>query len=80
MTLLEDLAQERIAKGPRCAVGGWLDTLSPEDRAEVEAALHSEYASTLIHKLLVKRWAVIFRFESLQRHRRGGCSCPSPTS
>ena len=80
MTLLDDLAQERIAKGPRCAVGGWLSTLSPEDRTEVEDALRSDYASTVIHRLLTKRWAVIFRFESLQRHRGGRCACRSLTS
>jgi hypothetical protein len=84
-SLLADIAAQSVGQtGPRCSVGKILLTLDEQDAADLRIALttrvrlgadfrysHGQVASGL------RKSNIIVSEETVGRHRRGGCQCPT---
>lgn len=72
------LAQQTVTPTAVCSVAKWRGDLSPTDRAQFEAAA----ADASIQHAVLWRTMKALGFEAgttaVQRHRTGGCKCPSP--
>lgn len=75
-TLSEEVAALKQRVGGRCTVGVWLATLGKADRAEVADVMASEAYGSTITRAVEKVYGVKFADSTVQRHRRGACSCP----
>jgi hypothetical protein len=73
-SLAEELKAYRPSR-PRCSFGVILEALSDDDRATVVSALGSPIPGTHIAKVLTSRGHPL-KGETVQRHRKGDCSCP----
>ncbi len=71
---LEEVASESHIGG-KCTVRELLETMPPEDAEAFSVALASGYKGTHIAKAMKNRKYNISSY-TIQRHRRGGCSCP----
>lgn len=80
MTLLDELAVAEVRKpGPKCRIGTIIASLDEPERSDVQAAIFStHYASTIARVLKAHGYDVTPH--GVQRHKRGDCQCPSPTS
>lgn len=62
-----------------CKVGELLDTLEPDDRADLVSMLadRDNYTAALIQRTL-EEYGIDIGYNSLTRHRKtyGGCKCP----
>ena len=76
MGLLDEAKQERRRKGPPCTVSALLGRLSADDAAEVVAALADpDVPSAGLWRAMRGRGWDTPTQQTLQRHRRGECSC-----
>lgn len=73
MGLLDDLRQ--ATENNRCKVQRWLDTLSEQDRKELDDAFTEGYPAKTIWRVIVKREGPIFSDSVFGRHYRGECGC-----
>lgn len=81
MSLLDDLENVNIVKGPQCSVARILNDLEPKESAAVLAVIDDVDSSlTALSKILLK-YGYSINAKTLRRHRnRGGrghdgCSC-----
>lgn len=75
MSLLDEIRNERIKKGPSCTVGVLLLKLEKADAADLQAALDDAGVSaTIITKVLAARGERLTA-EAIRRHRRKLCFC-----
>jgi len=79
MTLLDELAAEATIKGPSCTTTLTLEAMEPDDRADMLEALASGYTAAALSRVL-KRRGISLAPQSIARHRRGECKCPSNPS
>lgn len=76
MGLLDDIKAEVTRQGPVCSVGILIDDLSPEDSKELQLAFEDRsIPGTAILRALKARGHIKFTDHTIQRHRRGECSC-----
>ena len=75
MSLLDDIASDHLRSGTRCGVRATLDSMTPEDAAELRVAIDNPaYAAAAIHRAL-KRRGVRLSDQSITRHRAERCLC-----
>lgn len=75
MSLLADIRAEQEAQsGPKCSFQTVMASLTPEDAADVLAAIDEGRKSSAISRALRKRGVDLGEY-TIARHRRGGCSC-----
>jgi hypothetical protein len=79
VALQPDLSEFDSDRGPkrpdRCIAGRVIDSLGPQDRVNVQAALENpEYTSASILRYLRKRERAVSDC-MLRRHRNGDCCC-----
>ena len=75
MSLLDDMHSEQKAtvKGPRCTVCTAVESLSKQDRADLEQALEDKFIfSTVIVRVLAKRGIEVSE-AAVSRHRHKRC-------
>ena len=70
--LLDDI--EELSRKQSCIVGSFIATLPEEDQKDLRVAFDGPYKAPAILQVLEKRGAQ-FNITTLQRHRRGVCSC-----
>ncbi len=77
MGLLDDVkhAAAGTHRGATCSVASWLTTLTTEQAAEFDAALDTLAPATVIHAVITERYGFDRGASTIQRHRRGECSC-----
>lgn len=78
MSLAEALAAGPTAtrKGPRCSIGILMAGMSAADRAALNGAFsNAEWTSTAIRNLLEEHAGFKCSPHTVQRHRRGECTC-----
>ena len=77
MGLLDDLAQPtyRHKRGPRCGVAIALEDMPEPIVAKFTAAMGNRHAPATKIATAVKDLGYPVPAESIQRHRRGACSC-----
>lgn len=68
---------ERLATGPRCSVGKYLDWLPERDAEALQQALDGGvWRATQLHALAVEHHPEMAPARTAwPRHRRGDCSC-----
>lgn len=60
----------------RCIVGTWVDSLTDEDKKEINTILFDDGVSTAKLLSFLKTINInSFSNEALRKHRVGGCSC-----
>lgn len=81
MSILDEIRDATRTIGGICSVGTLLASLSAEDRADLESVMPDTIAfpSRAIQRVLLARGHKIAE-ETIRRHRRGDCKCPSATS
>lgn len=77
-SLLDDIRHENgRGAGPNCWVGQLMATLSPQDRADLEAAFaDSKIQHSAIIRALRNRGHEV-KQSAIPRHRKKDCSCES---
>ena len=78
MSLAEALAAgpTAVRKGPRCSIGILMAGMSRDDRAALNSAFDDpEWTSTSIGKMLDEHAGFKCSPHTVQRHRRGECTC-----
>ena len=74
-SLFAEIEAENTHVGPRCTVAVILDELTPEDAAALRAAFSKQaFTAAAIARTLRKRGHRITD-GTVQRHRKGECSC-----
>lgn len=77
MSLLDEIKSHQPRLGARCAFEYLVPSLTPNDADDLaEALADPSVTGTAIAKALAARGHKITA-ASIQRHRRGGCSCES---
>jgi hypothetical protein len=77
VSLLSDIEAQEKPKGSPCSIPAIEAVLSPEDAADLEAALASpEISGTAIARALDGR-GIKVSSSTIQRHRRRECRCPA---
>ena len=82
VSLLEEIRAAKRANGGTCSIATLLAKLDPADRADLIEALAADpetYPTTVIIEVLRARGHKVGE-DTIRRHRRGGCKCPSATS
>lgn len=83
MSFAEDVAAANTRRLPQCTVGLWraeFGKTNPKEAAEFDAALADVTVhGSAIHAAMQKRGYQQGQ-NNVTRHRRGACSCPSPTT
>ena len=81
VSLLEEIRAAKRANGGTCSVATLLAKLDPPDSADLAGALsdHDTYPTSVIIEVLRARGHKVGE-DTIRRHRRGGCKCPSATS
>lgn len=81
MSLLDDLKNVNVAKGPKCSVARMLEQLKPEEAEAVLNVIDDHEASLTALSLVLKKYDFSLTAKTLRRHRqrnnRGidGCAC-----
>jgi hypothetical protein len=75
MSLLDEAQQAIVTKGTTCTVTILLQSLSPQEQAELVEALESSVQSTALARALQNRGHRIAG-QTINRHRRQECVCP----
>lgn len=70
----EVAAQSNVHK-PRCTIGIALDKLSKADRAEAVEVIAGDAQGSAIARVLSARTGERISGQTVNRHRRGECSC-----
>lgn len=71
-----DFKKEQGLDKKRCIVGAWVDSLSEEDRKEINTIFFDDGVSTAKILSFLKTINISsFSNEALRKHRVGGCSC-----
>lgn len=75
--LANDAQALNAARYPQCGVSKWLDDLTPAPRRDAEEAFRMVElsAAALVKALRNNGAAPTFSPSTLNRHRRGDCSC-----
>jgi hypothetical protein len=77
MGLLTDLDAARRRPGPACAVARVLAAVDDTVRADLHAALAGHYTGEAISEVLRgPKYGFPVSAQTINRHRRGICSCP----
>ena len=77
MSLLADIEAAGRATGPKCTIALILADLPPEDAEDLQTAIATErYTGNAIERALKARGYTVTS-NSVLRHRRGDCRCPS---
>lgn len=66
-------AQPKHRHGPECSVCLLLESLEPDERADIQAAMESRIATSIIHRALRLAGHEI-SYSPVVRHRKGECS------
>ena len=79
MSLLDDLTDPsfRIRKGPRCGVELALSEMPKDIAAKLNAAMANPHAPSTKIALASTELGYRIAADTVQRHRRGACSCGS---
>lgn len=81
MSLLDDLQNVNVVKGPQCSVARILNDLEPKESAAVLAVIDDVDASLTALSGILKKYGYSINAKTLRRHRnragRGhdGCAC-----
>ena len=80
LSLLEEIESLSTKQGPLCRVKLVLDEMEPGEADEFRRLMDvPRYSANAFVKAFKKRGHDVPE-GTVQRHRRGGCKCPSPTS
>ena len=76
MSLSAEAQAGRLRKGPVCSFAVFYAALAPEQRTEVDEALaDAKVLGTKLHAAMVARGWDPPLPHTIQRHRRGACTC-----
>jgi hypothetical protein len=79
VTLFAELAAEGRPPADTCSVAKLRDTLSEDDRHDLDRAFADpEITSAAISRVLSRRYDTNIKGHTVGRHRNGGCNCPRP--
>lgn len=82
MSLLDDLKNVNVVKGPQCSVARILNDLEPKESAAVLAVIDDQESSLTALSSILLKYGYSINAKTLRRHRnragRGtdGCACP----
>ena len=82
MSLLDDLKNVSVVKGPQCSVARMLNELDPKESAAVLAVIDDMDSSLTALSAILLKYGYSINSKTLRRHRhragRGldGCACP----
>lgn len=75
MSLLDEIRNERVKKGPACTVSSTLLRLDKPDAADLIAAMNDiGIEATVISRVMAAR-GIRLPVDAIRRHRRGVCFC-----
>lgn len=74
------LATQTVAPKAVCSVATWRDNLTPIDREQFDTAATNMAIPHVIVWRAMRELGYEPSWSSVQRHRTGGCKCPSPTN
>jgi hypothetical protein len=73
---LVEAALASQSKGPECSAGVWVQSLSKQERAEVEEAFATpEVQHAALCRAIKDRWPDGPKADSITRHRKKECTC-----
>lgn len=75
MGLLDDIMDEKPILARLCTVKMLLDSMSTEDRADLETALEDVMIQSTIIARVLERNGHKIKATAIGRHRRGACAC-----
>lgn len=75
MGLLDDIMDEKPQKSRDCSVAILLNSMSPDDRADLETALEDVMIQSTIIARVLERNGHKIKSPAIGRHRRGACAC-----
>jgi hypothetical protein len=75
MSLLDEAQSLTSRMGGTCGVELLLNSLSPEEQAELTEAIASSVEGSALARALAGRGHRV-PSQTIQRHRRGECTCP----
>jgi NTP pyrophosphatase (non-canonical NTP hydrolase) len=73
--LLDDIMDEKPILARKCTVLLLLESMSPEDRADLETALEDVMIQSSIIARVLDRNGHKIKAPAIGRHRRGACAC-----
>lgn len=79
MSLAEAIAAQRVVKGPSCSISVIRAQLDDEDRAALDAAMARTGTPSSVIARALRANGHDVQHQTVQRHRRGECKCPSLT-
>jgi hypothetical protein len=78
MSLLDELKNATVKKGPACQAGTKLTALPKKDKDDLLKAFREESVpATIIQRVLLDKKQIELKLDSLRRHLKGECSCES---
>lgn len=83
MSFAEDVAAANSRRSSQCTVGVWRGEFgksNPKEAAEFDQALEDPTVNGSAIHAAMKLRGFKEGANTVTRHRRGGCSCPSPTT
>ena len=81
MSLLDDLQNVNIVKGPQCSVAQMLNALDPKESAAVLAVIDDQESSLTALSRILAKYGYSINSKTLRRHRNrsnreaDGCQC-----